>query len=53
MPETAVRATTVRMPDNLHYHANIVAATKRMSLSEYIVSLVKADVPVPTEEQSK
>jgi len=39
-------ATTVRMPDNLHYLARIEAAKARLTLSDYIVSvLAKAVSP--------
>ena len=49
--QTQLRATTVRMPDDLHYHAKIAAATQRMSLSDYIVSLLVASVPTPKKSK--
>lgn len=44
-------ATTVRMSDSVHYLAKIEAAKKRMSLSQYVASLleeaVRKTVPQP------
>jgi len=34
-------ATTVRMSDNVHYLAKIEAAKKRMSLSEYVATVLE------------
>lgn len=38
-------ATTVRMPDNLHYLARIEAAKARLTLSDYIVTVLEKAVP--------
>jgi len=34
-------ATTIRMSDNVHYLAKIEAAKKRMSLSEYVATVLE------------
>lgn len=34
-------ATTVRMSDNVHYLAKIEASKKRMSLSEYVATVLE------------
>lgn len=40
-----IKATTVRMPDDLHYNAKVQAALNRLSLSDYIVKILKTTVP--------
>jgi len=40
-------ATTVRMSDEIHYLARIEAAKQRMSLSEYVASVLAKAVQQP------
>ena len=46
-------ATTVRMSDNVHYLAKIEAAKKRMSLSEYVASVLEDAVGKALHSQKK
>jgi hypothetical protein len=45
MQTTTKVATTVRMPDDLHYLARIEAAKARLTLSDYIVTVLQKAVP--------
>lgn len=47
MQTTPKLATTVRMPENLHYLARIEAAKARLTLSDYIVTVLEKAVPQP------
>lgn len=40
-----IKATTVRMPDDLHHNAKVAAALQRLTLSDYIVNILKTAVP--------
>lgn len=46
-------ATTVRMSDNVHYLAKIEAAKKRMSLSQYVASVLEDAVSKSTTKAQK
>lgn len=46
-------ATTVRMSDNVHYLAKIEAAKKRMSLSEYVATVLEDAVEKALDSQKK